>query len=253
MNPSATRILGVIPARLASKRFPNKPLADIAGKSMIQRVYERTRLCSQFDEVLVATDSSEIAQVVEGFGGRALATRPDHRTGLDRIIETAELKPDFDLYINVQGDEPLIPVQTIAGVIENFFRHPEAEISTAASFFTTLSDAKDPNQVKVVLDATNKALYFSRSLVPHLRNQELPPNTALKHQGIYGYTKSALRKIKALPPSPLEDHERLEQLRFLHYGMAIFVHVTEFDSVGVDTPQDLEKVVKLITKENAKN
>lgn len=237
---SRQNILGIIPARMASTRFPGKPLALIAGKPMIQRVYERACLANSLQQVVIATDTQEIATVAESFGAKAVMTSANHPSGLDRVLEVAEKFSSYSYYLNIQGDEPLIAPATIDAVAA-LFRNPACEVATAAVAFRNRGDVQDPNQVKVVLGVGNRALYFSRSPIPYFRNQNsgIEP---LKHLGLYGYSAAALKKIKQLPQHPLELAESLEQLRFLAHGMYIGVAIVQEESIGVDLPSDIEKV-----------
>ncbi len=239
-------VLAIIPARMASTRFYGKPLTEIAGKPMIERVYERAQAAA-FSDIIVATDSDEILQCVESFGGRAMMTRSDHTTGLDRIIEVFSNEPGYEIYLNIQGDEPLVEPQTLQAVIENFRLYDDADISTAAYPFDNYEDSLDPNQVKVVIDASGKALYFSRSQIPHHREPTaFKKGSLLKHQGIYAYSNSGLKKIQTLAATELENLEKLEQLRFLYHGLAIYVAISQKDSIGVDTPEDVKKVEAIL-------
>lgn len=239
------KILCVIPARFASTRLPGKPLADIAGKPMIQHVYERAKLAELPFDVIVATDHELVYKTVLNFGGKAMMTAPDHPTGTDRLAEVAAGYPDVDVLVNIQGDEPLIAPEVIdrlAGAFEN-----NSEISMA-TLMTRMGEEEynNPNAVKVVTDQNGYALYFSRSLIPYPRKAD--KNFAVyKHVGIYAYRRDFLMKFANLPSTPLEQAESLEQLRALEHGYKIKVLETDHQFIGVDTPEDLEQVNKLLT------
>ncbi|MBP3425802.1 MAG: 3-deoxy-manno-octulosonate cytidylyltransferase [Rikenellaceae bacterium] len=242
------KFLSIIPARYASTRFPGKPLAQILGKPMIQWVYERTS--AHFADTWVATDDQRIYNAVEAFGGRVVMTSDSHRSGTDRIaeaLETIERITDthYDVVINVQGDEPLIAgdhLQTIAAL----FDQPSTQIGTLVKPFAQGEDIFNPNSPKVVMTADNRALYFSRSVIPHLRGAEpeswQTQHTYYKHIGMYAYRAEVLREITRLPQSPLELAESLEQLRWLENGYTVRVGVTSVETISVDTPEDLEKL-----------
>jgi len=229
----------VIPARMESSRFPGKPLAPLRGKPLIRHVYENSHGASMVSDVLVATDSEEIRLAVEGFGGKAVMTSAEHASGTDRCAE-ASAGLDCDIIVNVQGDEPLVRPRMIDQVIEAL-GDERASVSTLAKRLEGLSEADDPNTVKVVFDAENFALYFSRSPIPYHRDGR-DDLRMFKHVGIYGYRRDALIMLSNLPPTNLEGIEKLEQLRALENGMKIKVGLTEYDTIGVDTPKDLERV-----------
>ena len=243
-------IIGIIPARYASTRFPGKPLHLIAGKPLIAHVVERCREAASWAEVIVATDDDRIAEVAREFC-RVEMTRSDHSTGTDRIAEVAG-RVECDAVVNVQGDEPLIApavIDAVAGALSN------AEMSTAASPVNNISDVSDPNVVKVVVSAEGRALYFSRRTIPFVRDLadagaagQLAAFPFLKHLGIYGYRRETLARLVGLEPSPLEEAERLEQLRALENGIAIAVRRVEHDAVGVDVPEDVARVEALLRK-----
>jgi 3-deoxy-manno-octulosonate cytidylyltransferase (CMP-KDO synthetase) len=245
----------VIPARLASTRLPNKPLADIGGAPMIVRVAQRA-LQSGAARVVVATDSAEVAEKCAGFGISAVITRSDHPSGSDRLAEACHILglADDDLVVNVQGDEPLIDPGLIDAVAQLLSERPDCAMSTAAHAIATLADLLNPNVVKVVLDARQTALYFSRSPIPAGRdfadkewwNLDSGLPAPLRHVGIYAYRAGFLKKFPGLPQAPMERLESLEQLRALWHGYKIAVHITEHaPGPGVDTPEDLELVRKL--------
>jgi 3-deoxy-manno-octulosonate cytidylyltransferase (CMP-KDO synthetase) len=241
------RFTVVIPARYASTRFPGKPLADIGGKPMVVRVCERAAQ-SGATAVHVATDDERIAAAVRAHGHAAIMTRADHATGTDRIAEAARHLglADDEVVVNVQGDEPLIPPALIAQVAEALAQCPAASVSTACHPIHDAASMENPNVVKVVLDRQGYALYFSRSRIPYPRNGEAAP--CYRHAGIYGYRAGFLAAYAGLQESPLERAESLEQLRVLWHGYRIAVAVSEQDvPPGVDTPQDLEAVRRIVS------
>ncbi len=242
------RVVGIVPARYASTRFPGKPLALIAGKPLIQRVVERCRLASALGEVIVATDDRRIADTAAKFA-RVELTSPDHPSGSDRIAEVAG-RLECDAIVNIQGDEPLIDPQVIDAVAAAL---GQAEMSTAATPIRAAEDYENPNVVKVVVNAAGRALYFSRRTIPYLReaasrsvSEQLAAFPFLKHLGIYGYRRETLLRLVRWPVSRLEAAEKLEQLRALDNGIAIAVVTVAHDSIGVDTPEDVARVEKLL-------
>lgn len=237
------KAIGVIPARYASSRLPGKPLAEIAGKPMIEHVYRRAEQAKCLQGVYVATDDQRIFDAVRAFGGQVVMTREDHRSGTDRIAEAVGAL-DVDVVVNVQGDEPLLDPAEIDAVVAPFAERPELVMSTAAVPITDLRDVADPSVVKVVLDVRGDALYFSRLPIPYYRSGEDGPH--LKHIGLYAYRKEFLLTYAGLAPTPLEAIEQLEQLRVLEHGYRIHVVQTEKDAISVDTPEDLERVRLLI-------
>jgi len=241
-----SQLLGVIPARMGSTRFPGKPLCLINGKPMIEHVYQRAIQSDPVDKVVVATDSKEILSIVKDFGGDAVMTSAEHPTGLDRVIEVIQMRPysNFSFVMNIQGDEPLIHPETITGVATLLQSGNSVDIATAAIPFETWENFQSPHQVKVVFEKNGRALYFSRSPIPYSDNKEY--FSGYKHLGIYGYRREKLLSIQDLKQTPLEKSEKLEQLRFLENGYSIYIHVTKHDSVGVDTPDDLDRVLKAI-------
>ncbi len=231
------KFMAIIPARYASTRFPGKPLAILGGKTVIQRVYEQ--VSSVLDEVYVATDDERIFQVVEGFGGRAVMTRADHKSGTDRIEEAAEkIGSTADVIINVQGDEPFIQPSQIETLM-HLFDAPETQIGTLGKPFESLEAVDNPNSPKIVTDTRGFALYFSRSVIPFIRGVDRQDwfgrYPFLKHLGIYAYRREVLRQVTALPQSSLEQAESLEQLRWLQNGYRIRVGLTDVETVGIDT------------------
>ena len=240
----------VIPARYSSSRFPGKPLAKLAGRPMIQHVYEKAA-ASGADVVLVATDDERIRAAVEAFGGRAVMTRSDHPSGTDRIAEAVRLTGlPVDIVINVQGDEPLIPTSVIDELIGIMKARPELEMGTVA--VPGNRETMTENNVKVVFGADGFALYFSRSMIPFLRQGGADGGVWL-HWGIYSYRRAALERFVALPPGRLECCEKLEQLRALENGMKIHVHTSDLTSIGVDTPADLAAAERRLAEEAQAN
>jgi 3-deoxy-manno-octulosonate cytidylyltransferase (CMP-KDO synthetase) len=246
------RVAAIIPARYASTRLPGKPLADIAGMPMVCRVYERTKMARLVDEVWVATDDQRIYDAVHAFGGNVLMTSPDHPSGTDRLAEAAG-KISADIYVNVQGDEPLIPPELIDAAVEPLLAEPTLNMATAAREITSQDEIADPSVVKVVLDEGGYALYFSRAPIPFHRDiwthGSIIGGNCLKHIGLYVYRRDFLMKYAKIPPTALEQTEKLEQLRALGHGEKIKVVVTKLESFGVDTPEDLDRVIRLIQKE----
>ena len=237
------KFIGIIPARFASTRFPGKPLAMLGGKTVIQRVYEQATAI--LDEAYVATDDERIYQAVEQFGGRAIMTRTDHKSGTDRIEEAAEkIGTQADVIINIQGDEPFIQQSQIETLM-HLFDDPTTQIGTLGKRFETIEAVQNPNSPKIVTDKRGFALYFSRSIIPYIRGKEqgewLKHFPFLKHLGLYAYRREVLREITLLPQSPLEIAESLEQLRWLENGYRIRVGLTDVETVGIDTPEDLQR------------
>lgn len=230
--------VAVIPARMQSTRLPDKPLADIAGRPMIEHVYRAAAASPSVDAVVVATDDARVVEAVERFGGIARMTDPAHRTGTDRIAEIAATLP-CEIVVNVQGDEPLIDSETIEAAVAPLLADPSLEMSTACRALTDDVEIRDPHVVKVVRDRRGDALYFSRTPIPFQRG---PRATVWKHVGIYGYRRTFLLAFARLEPTPLEQAESLEQLRALEHGFRIHVAETTHDSIGVDTPEDLDRV-----------
>lgn len=240
------KILGIIPARYESSRFPGKPLVDIMGKSMIQRVYEQSNKAASLEKVIIATDDQRIVDHVKIWGGNVMMTSPHHSSGTDRCHEVLSVQKDiFDVVINIQGDEPFIDPSQIEKVIEGFI-HQDTQISSLAKKITTQEELFNPNSVKVVIGENDKALYFSRAVIPYLRAVEekdyLKNGTFFKHIGIYAYRASVLNEICKLPQSVLEKAESLEQLRWLSAGYKINMGITELEGISVDTPEDLLKL-----------
>jgi len=253
MLASSMRVLGIIPARFASTRFPGKPLHPIAGKPLIQRVVEQCRKAKSLSEVIVATDDARIAEVSRQFC-RVEMTRADHPSGSDRIAEAAA-RCECDQVVNIQGDEPLIDPAVIDLVAAAL---AESEMSTAATPITNPAEYDNPNIVKVVVNAAGRALYFSRRTIPYLReaaslsaSEQLAAFPFLKHLGIYGYRRETLLRLVEFPISRLENAEKLEQLRALDHGISIAVAKVDYDSIGVDVPGDVDRVEKLLQAQAA--
>ncbi|WP_061221151.1 3-deoxy-manno-octulosonate cytidylyltransferase [Leptospira borgpetersenii] len=235
------KILGVIPARYASSRFPGKPLVKIGDKTMIEWTYRNASRSTALSELVVATDDTRIHEVVQGFGGNSVMTRADHISGTDRIIEVANLFSEYSIIINIQGDEPGIEPELIDGVAGLKASHSEWKMSTAAVPLIDFSHGEDPNRVKVIIDRNGKAIYFSRSLIPSQFKQTVP---LYRHLGIYGYDRDFLLKYNSLPKSNLEESESLEQLRAIEAGYGIGVYLAQEAGLSVDTPADLEVVIE---------
>lgn len=245
------RITAVVPARFASTRFPGKPLVEIAGKTMVERVYERVSRSATIDRVIVATDDQRIFQAVTAFGGEAWMTRADHATGTDRLAEVAA-DLQTDLVVNVQGDEPLIDPIMIDAAVTPLRDDPSIPMGTLRSRISDWQEFRDPNVVKVVTDMSGFALYFSRAPVPFPREQwhdadmPLAGLGAFKHIGLYVYRREFLLRFASLPATQLEEMEKLEQLRALEHGYRIRVVETGLNSIGVDTPEDVARVEALL-------
>lgn len=243
--------LAIIPARYNSTRFPGKPLADMAGNSMIQRVYERVAATAEIDEVVVATDDKRIFDHVVSFGGQVKMTRADHQSGTDRVAEVAKLFPSAKVIVNVQGDEPFIDPRQIAAVVAPF-QDVQVAITTLARPITEEGDLFSPNVVKVVRDYFGKAMYFSRHAIPYLRDVPIglwiDKKKHLQHLGLYAYRASVLEQLTSLPKGELEGDESLEQLRWLHAGYSIYVGLTDLPAIGIDTPEDLVRALPLLKR-----
>ena len=244
-------MIGVIPARYQSSRLAGKPLADIAGKPMIQHVYEHAREAGCLDDLIVATDDERIRSAVERFGGKAAMTRADHRSGTDRVAEAVR-DIEADVIVNIQGDEPMLEPAMLAEVVAPFQTGTDAGIVTVKKRVTHESGFEDPGVVKVVTDPAGYALYFSRSLIPYPRHRT-PQFAVYEHLGLYAYTREALMRLATLPPSPLEEIESLEQLRAMENGIRILVVETASDQemLSVDTQEDLERARELMGAVNA--
>ena len=237
------KYIAIIPARYASTRFPGKPLAMLGGKTVIQRVYEQ--VSRVLEEVYVATDDERIFACVESFGGKAVMTRTDHKSGTDRIQEAVEkIGTDADVIINVQGDEPFIQPSQVETLM-HLFDEPSTQIGTLGKRFDSIEAIQNPNSPKIVTDIRGFALYFSRSVIPYIRGVETQDwfgkYPFLKHLGIYAYRREVLNEVTQLPQSNLEKAESLEQLRWLENGYRIRVGLTDVETVGIDTPEDLQR------------
>jgi|UniRef100_UPI003FEF9DBA 3-deoxy-manno-octulosonate cytidylyltransferase (CMP-KDO synthetase) len=240
------KFLGVIPSRYASTRLEGKPLKDICGHTMIEWVYKRTKL-SNLDEVVVATDDERIYEEVEKFGGKAILTSKEHENGTSRIAEVCTKYEDYDVIVNVQGDEPLIEPEMINSIINSFKEDDTISMSTLKYKIDTMEEIENPNYVKVITDKKGYALYFSRSVIPYPRKLDI--QNYYKHVGIYGYKRDFVVEYAKMEPTPLELSESLEQLRALENGYRIKVMETPYKIIGVDTQEELEKVREYI-KEN---
>ena len=243
-------VIGVIPARYESSRYPGKPLADILGKTMIQRVYEQCTASDLLDVVIVATDDQRIFEAVEAFGGRVKMTRSDHPSGTDRIAEVAADFDDDDIIINIQGDEPLIDPAQIDQLV-SMIHDKGAEIGTLGRWITEDTDINNPNVVKVVCDQNGKANYFSRATIPYPRTTA--PARYRQHIGIYGYRNATLQQLTQLDMGTLEQAESLEQLRWLENGYDIYIEMSNYLNIGVDTPEDLDHIITLLKEQHRSN
>jgi 3-deoxy-manno-octulosonate cytidylyltransferase (CMP-KDO synthetase) len=245
------RFIGIIPARYASSRFPGKPLADLAGKPMIQRVYEQVQ--HVLDVVCVATDDRRIETAVKAFGGNVVMTSPEHKSGTDRCYEAyTKIGRAYEVVVNIQGDEPFIQASQIEA-LKACFMHSQVQIATLVKPFLAGSDETElfnRNSPKVVLNKNGEALYFSRSVIPYFRGKShtewLANHTYYKHIGLYAYHAGVLKEITRLPPSPLEMVESLEQLRWLENGYRIKTALTQEETFGIDTPEDMERALKFL-------
>lgn len=240
------KILGIIPARFGSTRFPGKPLVDIDGKTMIQRVYEQAKQTQQLNDVVVATDDQRIVDEANRFGGKVVMTAATHQSGTDRCAEVvSKLKEEYDVIINIQGDEPFIDPKQITQLCE-CFNDKNTQIATLVKRISETEELFNENKVKAVFNTNHFAIYFSRNAIPFLRgkahNEWLKNHNYYKHIGIYGYQTEVLKKITALKQSTLELAEGLEQLRWLENGYNIKVAETELEAISIDTPDDLKKV-----------
>lgn len=250
-----TKFIGIIPARYASSRFPGKPLADICGMTMIERVYRRAS--EELDEVAVATDDERIRAEVERFGGKVIMTSPDHKSGTDRVNEAYRLSgSDADVIINIQGDEPFVAPSQIRE-LKKCFSYPETRIATLARKFDKSLGFEalfDPNKVKVIFNNQNRAIYFSRAIIPYVRGAEwqqwLDRREFYIHVGMYAYRAEVLDALTSLPQSSLELAESLEQLRWIENGYDIMIGTTEEPTIGIDTPEDLEEAIKFCKSHN---
>lgn len=242
-----TRAVGIIPARWRSSRFPGKPLHIIAGKPLLRHVWERCRRATSLDAVIIATDDMRIAEAAFDWGAEVALTSPRHQSGTDRVAEVAAQAKQFGYIINIQGDEPLVEPSLVNRLVRKLQSDAGIGMVTAAHPFSNATDAGSPHQVKVVVDMSGRALYFSRAQIPYLRsiNQKVLAAATprfLRHQGIYGFRRETLLQFVSWKPTPLERAESLEQLRALENGVTVHVLVTKHGSPGVDTPQDAKSV-----------
>jgi len=245
---SKPKVIVVIPARYGSTRLPGKPLVSLAGKPMVQRVYERAKLAKCVHQVIVATDDDRIVKAVEAFGGEARMTRTDHRTGTERVAEVAA-HVEGEVFVNVQGDEPLLDPVAVDRAVGSLLEEPAASISTVATPIKTPADIMDPNVVKTVLDFDGNALYFSRGPIPWVRDTTSKVHVHYwKHLGLYVFRRDALLEYPTLPQGELERIEQLEQLRWMENGWKIRVAEVEHDAVSVDVLEDVARVEKLLQK-----
>ncbi len=262
--PTESGVVAIIPARWASTRFPGKPLAQIKKKPMIQWVVEQAQKVSRIAEVIVATDDDRILDAVTAFGGKAVKTSQDHTTGSDRIAEVAS-GLNCDIVVNIQGDEPLIPPENIEQVIDCLDKDPALNVATLMMAVHESDEIIDPNVVKVVTNQKGRALFFSRSAIPFHRDEwkngwpeniskskEAGMSRVFKHVGLYAYRRSFLLDFTRMPPTPLEQLEKLEQLRILEHGYPIQVEITEKISMGVDRIEDLDKIERFLDKQGSK-
>lgn len=244
-------VIGVIPARYDSSRFPGKPLVDIGGKSMIQRVYEQCSKSTSISKLIVATDDQRIADHVKLFGGNVTLTSINHQSGTDRCAEVANNYPEFDILINIQGDEPMINPDQI-DLLCKCFENPNASIATLVKKISSNEELFNENIPKVILNKNNEAILFSRTAIPFIRGKAkenwIEQYTFYKHIGIYGFKTETLKKLNNLPVSALESAEALEQLRWIENGYRIHTAITDKESQAIDTPQDLEKLLKWISE-----
>lgn len=248
MNSHKLKVLGIIPARFASTRFPGKPLVIIEGKTMIQRVYEQAQQTQGIDQIVVATDDEKIAQEVENFGGKFIMTSSNHQSGTDRCAEVAQQYPNFDIIINIQGDEPFISPEQIDLLI-SCFQSADDELATLIKVIKNEGELFNSNIPKVIINTKQEAIYFSRQTIPYQRNTKkqsewLDKHIYYKHIGIYGYSRKALLAIADLKPSSLELSENLEQLRWIENGYKIKTRITTHETIAIDTPEDLEKILR---------
>lgn len=245
------KILGIIPSRYQSSRFPGKPLIDIAGKSMIQRVYEQSSKSALINELIVATDDQRIFDHVESFGGNVMMTSESHTSGTDRCGEVVEKYSDFDIVINIQGDEPLIRPDQLDELL-TAFKNSDVKLATLVKRMSSIEDVLNPNRIKVVLDKDKNGVYFSRSPIPFIANRDksewLAKADFWKHIGIYAWRSDVLSKLIALPKTELEQQESLEQLRWIYNGFKIATVETQIETPNIDVPEDLKKVLSLLNK-----
>jgi 3-deoxy-manno-octulosonate cytidylyltransferase (CMP-KDO synthetase) len=248
----APHILAVIPAREGARRFPGKPLAYLAGRPLVQWVYEAAVSCPSFRDVIVATESETIAERVRGFGGRVELTSPEHPSGTDRVAEVAERHPEADVVANVQGDQPFATPEMLTALVEPYLSGEIPPMTTLACPLVDPAWWDDPNVVKVVRSVDDYALYFSRSSIPHGAADDGSVVQPLHHLGLYAFTRETLLRFPGLPPTPLEHQERLEQLRALEHGIRIKVCDTDRPVLEVNTPEDLVAAEELMRDRTAR-
>ena len=239
------KTLCVIPARYASSRLPGKPLIEIEGRTLVQHVCDRVTQVPYFTDVVVATDDKRIFDHVKEAGYEVLMTRDDHSSGTERLIEVANRLDHYDIYVNVQGDEPLISTELLTSLSVEMQKKEGAVVYTASSPIT-INEIENPNVVKVVTDLSHKAMLFSRAPIPFAREGQWISDHHQKHVGVYYFSREAMEKIQKLQPHPFEKYESLEQLRWLLNGIPIYVYPSDYQSIGVDTPEDIQKVSELI-------
>lgn len=247
-----SKALGIIPARWASTRFPGKPLHPIAGKPLLQHVWEASQRARRLDHLIIATDDFRIAEAAFAWGAEVAMTSAHHSSGTDRIAEVAAKAKQFAHIVNIQGDEPMVDPKLIDRLVRELQRDRKLEMITAAHPFADPREAESPHQVKVVVNIKNEALYFSRGAIPFARDTAAPPQY-LRHQGIYGYTRDLLLRFVRWKMSPLERAESLEQLRALENGVRIKVVMTDSGSPGVDTPEDARMMERLMISEGKRS
>ena len=242
------KVLGIIPARYGSSRFPGKPLIDLKGKTMIQRVYEGAKKSTLLSDVIVATDDQRIVDDVKRFGGNVLLTKESHPSGTDRCGEIASQYTDIDVIVNIQGDEPLVDYRQLDALI-SAFDDAQTKIATLGIKDVTLEDINNTNRIKIVVDHKQNALYFSRSAIPNFANTKGNPLDMypfFRHIGLYAYRASVLKELVELQPTKLETIESLEQLRWLYYGYSIRVVETTIETPNIDVPEDVKKVIEFL-------
>lgn len=253
-HPSSNlKIVGIIPARYGSTRFPGKPLVPIAGKTLIQRTYENALLCSSLQSLVVATDDDRIFEHVAGFGGHVVMTSSTCLNGTERLVEVLKTNPRFDdvpIIVNIQGDEPCLDPLVTQRIVEVLLNDPVAVMSTAVIPFDPMEDGNNPSIVKCVLDQKHNVLYFSRALIPSGKTQKSSDHIYYRHVGIYAYRRDFLLRYADLPATPLQLAEDLEQLKVLEHGFRIKAAIVDSSSMGVDTPDDIQKVEQWLCKQN---
>lgn len=238
------KVIAAIPARYQASRFPGKLLADLAGKPVIQHTYEAVHNSGLFDNVYVVTDSDQIENAIRGFGGNVIRSQKQHQCGSDRIAE-AVLELEVDVVINVQGDEPFISAASLQNLIDVFQNDKTQSIDLASLMIPISEDIENPNVVKVITDLSHRALYFSRTAIPYLRTEDTPI-IYYKHVGVYAFRKNALVDFYHHPPTPLEEAEKIEAIRYLEMGKTIQMLETDFMGIGIDVPADLERAKQLM-------